>query len=76
MQDKTLNDLLESDVGKRVIAVVSKKFGVHEALSADANFFHDFGADSIDVVELLMELEEEFKIEIPANESENIVTIE
>ena len=71
-----MNNSLESDVGKRVVAVVSKKFNIKEEFNGNANFINDFGADSIDVVELIMELEEEFGIEIPAEESEKILTAE
>ena len=70
-----MSDLLETAVGKKVLAIVARKFNISEALSADANFIEDLGADSIDVVELIMELEEEFKLEIPAEQSEKILTI-
>ena len=70
-----MNNILESDVGKRVVAVVSKKFNIKEGINASANFIDDFGADSIDVVELIMAFEEEFGIEIPSESSEKIHTV-
>ena len=76
MQDKTLSNLLESAIGKRVVAVVCKKFRVQEGFNANANFIDDFGADSIDVVELIMALEEEFGIEIPSEAAEEIRSVE
>ncbi|MBO5211001.1 MAG: acyl carrier protein [Clostridia bacterium] len=46
-----------------------------EELSADTNIATDLGADSLDVVEILMSIEDEFEVEIPDSEIENIRTI-
>jgi acyl carrier protein len=46
-----------------------------EEISADTNIATDLGADSLDVVEILMSIEDEFEIEIPDNEIENIRTV-
>ena len=60
----------------KVKEVVIDKLGVDEAaITEEANFVNDLGADSLDTVELIMEFEEEFGIEIPDEEAENITTI-
>ena len=52
------------------------KLGVEEdAINTDAHFVNDLGADSLDTVELIMELEEEFGIEIPDDDAENMMTV-
>ncbi len=57
--------------------VVSDKLGVSaEAVVADASFIDDLGADSLDVVELIMGLEDEFDIEISDEEAEGIQTVQ
>ena len=60
----------------KVKEVVMDKLGVEEGqVSADAHFMDDLGADSLDTVELIMQLEEEFGIEIPDEDAENITTV-
>jgi acyl carrier protein len=60
----------------KVKEVVIDKLGVEEdAIKMDAHFIDDLGADSLDTVELIMELEEEFGIEIPDEDAENIMTV-
>ena len=60
----------------KVKEVVIDKLGVDEAaITEEAHFVNDLGADSLDTVELIMEFEEEFGIEIPDEEAENITTI-
>ena len=60
----------------KVKEVVIDKLGVDEdAIKTDAHFVNDLGADSLDTVELIMEFEEEFGIEIPDEEAENITTV-
>ena len=52
------------------------KLGVDEsAITEEAHFVNDLGADSLDTVELIMEFEEEFGIEIPDEDAENITTV-
>ena len=46
-----------------------------ESVTLDAQFIHDLGADSLDLVELIMGIEEEFNIEIPDGEAEKVVTV-
>ena len=60
----------------KVIEVVIDKLGVEEdKIVPDASFIDDLGADSLDTVELVMALEEEFDIEIPDEEAEKIATV-
>ncbi len=60
----------------KVIEVVIDKLGVEEdKIVPDASFVDDLGADSLDTVELIMQLEEEFGIEIPDEDAENITTV-
>lgn len=63
-------------VTKKVTSIVVEQLSVEEsALVPEANLLDDLGADSLDVVELVMALEEEFGIEIPDDDVENIRTI-
>ena len=61
---------------QRVIDIVAEQLGVEkEKISKDSNFVNDLGADSLDTVELVMELEEEFDINIPDEIAEKIQTV-
>ena len=65
-----------SDVQNRVNKIVVEHLGVDEAkVTADASFIEDLGADSLDIVELVMAFEEEFGVEIPDDQVENITTV-
>ena len=60
----------------KVKQVIIDKLGVEEdKIVPDASFVDDLGADSLDTVELIMQLEEEFGIEIPDEDAESIVTV-
>ncbi len=60
----------------KVKEVVIDKLGVEEdKIVADASFIDDLGADSLDTVELIMEFEKEFDIQIPDDQAENIATV-
>ena len=60
----------------KVKEVIIDKLGVDEsAITKEAHFVNDLGADSLDTVELIMEFEEEFSIEIPDEDAENITTV-
>ena len=60
----------------KVKNVIVDKLGVDEdSIKPEAHFVNDLGADSLDTVELIMEFEEEFGIEIPDDEAENITTV-
>ncbi len=63
-------------VEQRVIDIVAEQLGVEkEKIKAESNFVNDLGADSLDTVELVMELEEEFDISIPDDAAEKIQTV-
>lgn len=63
-------------VQDRVIDIVAEQLGVDkEKVTPDTSFVNDLGADSLDTVELVMELEEEFDISIPDEEAEKIQTV-
>ena len=65
-----------SDIAERVKKIVVEQLGVEtDQVNEDANFVDDLGADSLDTVELVMALEEEFGCEIPAEAAEKIVTV-
>lgn len=60
----------------KVKEVVIDKLGVDEAaITEEAHFVNDLGADSLDTVELIMEFEEEFDLEIPDEDAEKITTV-
>lgn len=66
-----------SDIEARVKSVVVEQLGVDEAeVTNAASFVDDLGADSLDTVELVMALEEEFGTEIPDEEAEKITTVQ
>ena len=66
-----------SDVEARVKGVVVEQLGVDESVVTNAaSFVDDLGADSLDTVELVMALEEEFGTEIPDEEAEKITTVQ
>ena len=65
-----------SDVAERVKKIVIEHLGVEEAkVTEGANFIDDLGADSLDIVELVMAFEEEFGIEIPDEDAEKITRV-
>ena len=64
-------------VEEKVRNIVAKQLGVGEdEVSNESSFIDDLGADSLDTVELVMSLEEEFDIEISDDEAENILTVQ
>jgi acyl carrier protein len=66
-----------SSVEERVSKIVVEQLGVSEAdVKKEASFVDDLGADSLDTVELVMALEEEFDCEIPDDEAEKITTVQ
>lgn len=65
-----------SNVQERVIKVVVEQLAVDKAdVTAEKDFVKDLGADSLDIVELVMALEDEFGIEIPDADAESITTV-
>ena len=66
-----------SSIEERVIKMVAEQLGVKEDdVKPDSSFVDDLGADSLDTVELIMALEEEFDTEIPDEEAEKITTVQ
>ncbi len=65
-----------SDITTKVKAIIVDKLGVDEAeVTPTASFTDDLGADSLDTVELIMEFEKEFDIQIPDDKAEKIATV-
>ncbi len=61
---------------EKVKAILAEQFDVEEdKITADTNLQEDLGADSLDVVDLLMSIEDEFEVEVPDEEIENIKTV-
>ena len=66
-----------SEISEKVKAIIVDKLGVQlSEVTEDANFNTDLGADSLDTVELVMALEDEFEIEIPDEQAEKITTVQ
>jgi len=65
-----------SEVEEKVKAIIVDKLGVDESeVTNEASFTNDLGADSLDTVELIMEFEKEFDIQIPDDKAEAIATV-
>lgn len=66
-----------SDIEKRVKKIVAEQLGVNETeVKNESSFVNDLGADSLDTVELVMALEEEFGCEIPDEDAEKITSVQ
>lgn len=66
-----------SSVEDQVRAIIAEQLGIKtDDIKNDASFVDDLGADSLDTVELVMALEEEFETEIPDDEAEKITTVQ
>jgi acyl carrier protein len=62
---------------KRIVQIIAGQLGIEETnVTAQSSVVEDLGADSLDVVELIMALEEEFDLEIPDTEAEKIVNVQ
>ncbi|MDZ4839246.1 MAG: acyl carrier protein [Bacteroidota bacterium] len=65
-----------SEIATKVKNIIVEKLGVDEKeVTPEASFTNDLGADSLDTVELIMELEKEFNVSIPDEQAENITTV-
>ena len=68
--------LIMSEVAQKVKAIIVDKLGIDESeVTSEASFTNDLGADSLDTVELIMEFEKEFDIQIPDDKAEAISTV-
>ena len=66
----------EKEVEEKVISIVSEQLGVDKAeITRETSFVNDLNADSLDTVELIMELEDAFEMSIPDEEAEKIHTV-
>ena len=66
-----------ADVDGKVKKIISEQLGVPESdVKSESSFVNDLGADSLDTVELVMALEEEFGVEIPDEDAEKIATVQ
>ena len=64
------------EIFEKVKAIIVEQLGVAEtSVEMEASFIDDLGADSLDIVELVMALEEEFDLEIPDSNAEKVVTV-
>ena len=65
------------EIFDKVKEIIIEQLGVTESsITMEASFIDDLGADSLDIVELIMALEEEFDLEIPDSDAEKVVTVE
>tara|TARA_Y100001968_G_C19441284_1_gene762661 strand:- start:1550 stop:1783 length:234 start_codon:yes stop_codon:yes gene_type:complete len=65
-----------SEISAKVKAIIVDKLVIDESeVTNDSNFMSDLGADSLDTVELIMEFEKEFDVQIPDDEAEKITTV-
>ena len=65
-----------SEISSKVKAIIVDKLVIDESeVTDDSNFMSDLGADSLDTVELIMEFEKEFDLQIPDDEAEKITTV-
>ena len=65
-----------ASIEERVVSIVAEQMGVDKAqITPETSFVNDLGADSLDTVELVMELEEEFDVNIPDDAAEKIQTV-
>ena len=65
-----------SEIAEKIKKIIVDKLGVDDSeVTNEASFTNDLGADSLDIVELIMEFEKEFDISIPDEQAENIQTV-
>ncbi len=68
---------MSATIEQKVRNIIADQLGVGEAeIKPASSFIEDLGADSLDIVELVMAMEEEFEVEIPDEEAENIKTVQ
>lgn len=68
--------MVATQIETKVRGIIAEQLGVGEdEIKVESSFVEDLGADSLDIVELVMAMEEEFEVEIPDEEAENIKTV-
>ena len=68
--------MTQEEIFEKIKGIIVEQLGVAEtAVTMEASFIDDLGADSLDIVELIMALEEEFDMEIPDADAEKVVTV-
>ena len=68
---------MSANIEAKVKTIIAEQLGVAEGeIKITSSFIEDLGADSLDIVELVMVMEEEFEVEIPDEEAENIKTVQ
>ena len=68
---------MTANIEQKVKAIIAENLGVNaDEIKITSSFIDDLGADSLDIVELVMQMEEEFEVEIPDEEAENIKTVQ
>ncbi len=68
---------MSANIEQKVKSIIAEQLGVGEdEIKPTSSFIEDLGADSLDIVELVMAMEEEFEVEIPDEEAENIKTVQ
>ena len=68
---------MSANIEQKVKNIIADQLGVGEdEIKPGSSFIEDLGADSLDIVELVMAMEEEFEVEIPDEEAENIKTVQ
>ena len=68
---------MSANIEQKVKAIIAENLGVNaDEIKITSSFIDDLGADSLDIVELVMQMEEEFEVEIPDEEAENNKTVQ
>lgn len=68
--------MADADIGQKVKEIIAEQLGISEdKVNDEASFTDDLGADSLDVVELILAFEEEFGVEIPDEDAEKMATV-
>jgi acyl carrier protein len=74
--ERAVPDMSTTNIEAKVKSIIADQLGVSEdEIKPESSFIEDLGADSLDIVELVMAMEEEFEVEIPDEEAENIKSV-
>jgi acyl carrier protein len=68
---------MSHDIEQRIIEIIAEQLGMDiEEIQPECTYVEDLGADSLDIVELIMAIEEEFEIEVPDEDAEKLLTVQ